>query len=128
MTHEQTRTPDSGSDPVDQLLNDAFDEALRATPGADLVEITMSRIAVEQRLRAIVFALAGVLAVVICVVTSLPLLELIQTLFSGLTGPSSLADAAEGFAGWRNNLPELVLVLALGAEAGGTWLFLEEAF
>ena len=124
MPHEQT--PRRSSDPMDQLLTEAFDQALTAMDGADLVEITMRRIAVEQRRRVFVFALIGIVAAVICILTSLPLLALIQTFFSELSGPSGLAFTAEGIAGWQSNLPLLTLTLAF--VAGGTWLLLEEAF
>ncbi len=126
MSHEQAPTPRPSSDPMDQLLSEAFDQALSALDSVDLVEITMRRIVVEQRRRTIVFTLIGILAAVVCVLTSLPLLDLVQTFFSELGGRSGLAGAAEGIAGWQSNLPVLTLTLAIAA--GGVWLLLEEAF
>lgn len=125
MSHENT-APTSNPDPVDQLLFTTFEQALTELDEADLVEVTMKRIAIAQRRRGIVFALIGILAAAICVLASLPLVALLQSAFSELTGAAALTVAAGELVGWQDNLP--VLALSSAVAAGGVWLLLEEAF
>ena len=62
-TNEQTGP--SGPDTIDQLLNNAFDQAFAVTADVDLVGVIMARIAREQRNRSIVFTLLGIVGAIL---------------------------------------------------------------
>lgn len=120
-TNEQTGT--SGPDAIDQLLNNAFDQAFAATADVDLVDIIMARIAREQRNRFIVLSVLGIVGTLLLILAGLPVLNLVGSMVSGLAGGA--VGGADGLADWQSNLP--VIVLALAAAVGGAWLLLEES-
>ena len=109
------QTPDS----VDDLLSNAFDQALTGSSDQLLVDRVMARIARRERQRMLVMALFGLVALLLCMLGAAPLLELIPELFSGL-----LADASPPVDG-QLNLPLTALVV--GMLVAGGWLILEEA-
>lgn len=120
-TNQQTGT--SGPDAIDQLLNNAFDQALAATANVDQVDIIMARIAREQRNRFIVLSVLGIVGTLLLILAGLPVLNLVGSMVSGLAGGA--VGGADGLADWQSNLP--VIVLALAAAVGGAWLLLEES-
>lgn len=120
-TNQQTGT--SGPDAIDQLLNNAFDQAFAATADVDLVDIIMARIAREQRNRFIVLSVLGIVGTLLLILAGLPVLNLVGSMVSGLAGGA--VGGADGLADWQSNLP--VIVLALAAAVGGAWLLLEES-
>jgi uncharacterized membrane protein YjjP (DUF1212 family) len=106
-------------DPVDALLVNAFDEALSGPGNEALVDQVMARIARQQRLRTVVLALFGLIAAVICMLSAIPLLDLLQSTFAGFSGIQ--IEQAES----QSSLP--VTVIAVAIAAAGGWLLLEEA-
>ena len=119
MTNEQARTDHGGNaDPIDALLAETFERALSGPGNPTLVENVMATIVRRQRQRTLVLMLVGFFAAVICLLSAMPLLELLEGLTSGLRAGMLPPDAALG-------LPELLL-LTLALVAGG-WLLMEEA-
>ncbi len=117
MSNEHPALNATEPDAIDRLLTDAFDSALLEGADANLADRVMARIARQQRQRHIVLALAGFAAAAFSVFSILPVLGLVEGLFSVLAG-------GVGFPDWQDNLPGLVLVLVIGI--GISWLVMEE--
>ena len=103
-------------DQVDTLLTNAFDQALSGPGNQALIDQVMATIARRQRQRALVLTVFGLIAAVVCALMAAPLLAILQSLFSGLSGvPADI----------QLNLPVTLIVAAIAA--AGSWLLLEEA-
>ena len=104
-------------DRIDDLLNSAFDEALTGPGNQLLVSQVMAQIARRQRLRALLLAVVGFIALMICMLGAAPLFDLFPALFSGLfssTNPSA------------DSTLSLPLLAAVGMALAGAWLLMEE--
>lgn len=114
------------ADPMDALLNRAFDQALAGPGNPALLEGVMLRIARQERQRMLITGLIGFLAALLAGLAALPLLDLIQPLLSAaLSGMTAAVGSPPeaSVSGWGLSLG-MGVVLALAA----AWLFLEEAF
>ena len=114
------------ADPMDALLNRAFDQALAGPGNPALLEGVMLRIARQERQRMLITGLIGFLAALLAGLAALPLLDLIQPLLSGALSEMTAAVGSPpeaSVSGWGLSLG-MGVVLALAA----AWLFLEEAF
>ena len=118
MSNERTES-NNQLDPMDGLLSNAFEQALADPNQQTLVDQVMARIARQQRQRALVLALFGLIALAIGMLSVMPLLELIPSFFSSLPG----LPAAE--TELQFSLP--VIAAAVAMAAAGGWLLLEEA-
>ena len=105
------------SDPIDDLLHNAFNEALTGPGNQLLVTQVMAQIARRQRQRTLVLALFGFIALVICLLGAAPLFALIPELFSGLFSSTQEASA---------NTLSLPVAAAIALALAGGWLLLEE--
>ncbi len=115
MSKEISEQPD----PTDTLLADAFEQALAGPANDALIEQVMARIARQQRQRTLVLALFGLIALAIGMLSVMPLIELIPSLFPSFTDFAASAEAPQF------SLP--VIVAAVLIAAAGGWLLLEEA-
>ena len=115
MSNQEINQPD----PLDTLLSNAFKEALSAPVDQAMVDRVLAGIARRQRQRMLVLMLSGLVALAICLLGAMPLLELLPSLFSGLTGVDGLQTDVQ------LSLPVTLAAVAI-AVAGG-WLLLEEA-
>ena len=114
------------ADPMDALLNRAFDQALAGPGNPALLEGVMLRIARQERQRMLITGLIGFLAALLAGLVALPLLDLIQPLLSAALSEMTAAVGSPpeaSVSGWGLSLG-MGVVLALAA----AWLFLEEAF
>ena len=113
MSKQDIKPPD----PLDNLLASTFEQALCGPGNPLLVEQVLARIARQQRQRTLVLALCGLGAMMLCMLSAAPLLDLLPSLFT-----ETFTSAA--FTG-ELTLP-VALVAAAIAIAGG-WLLIEEA-
>ena len=109
------------SDPLDELLHSAFDEALAGPTDQFLVNQVMAQIERRQRLRTLVLALFGFVALLICLLGAAPLFELIPAMFSDLFN-STYSSTEESSA----NMLSLPAAAATAMLLAGVWLLMEE--
>jgi len=103
-------------DPVDDLLANAFDQALSGPGNTDLIDQVMDRIAHQQRRRALVLTVSGLAAFLVCMVSAMPLLELLPALMAEFFSEVP----RESWLGLPVTLTGVAIAIA------GSWLLIEE--